>query len=54
MTVYIATPGVFEGTPNDEYLQTLQRTGAAKPIVYVSTRDLDILRDSYRRWPTLE
>lgn len=53
MTVYIAAPGVFDGTPNDEYLQTLQNTGAAKPIKMVSQRDLDILRDSYRRWPTL-
>jgi hypothetical protein len=53
ITVYVAAPGVFEGTPNQEYLDTLQGCGAAKPIQQVSGRQLDVLRDSYRRWPKL-
>jgi hypothetical protein len=54
VTVYVAAPGVFEGTPSQEYLDVLMGSGAARsPIVKVNQRALDILRDSYRRWPAL-
>jgi hypothetical protein len=53
ITVYVAAPGVFEGTPSQEYLDALQSTGAAKPVLQVDQRTLDVLRDSYRRWPNL-
>jgi hypothetical protein len=53
ITIYVAAPGVFEGTPSNEYVDALTSKGAAKPLVHVSQRELDILRDSYRRWPKL-
>lgn len=53
VTIWVAAPGVFDGTPSNEYVDTLTRSGAARPVKFVSGRELDVLRDSYRRWPKL-
>jgi len=53
MTIYVAAPGVFDGTPSNEYVETLIATGAARPVLFINERQLDVLRDSYRRWPKL-
>lgn len=53
VTIWVAAPGVFDGTPSNEYVDTLINSGAAKPVQFVSGRALDVLRDSYRRWPNL-
>ena len=53
VTIWVAAPGVFDGTPSNEYVETLIATEAAKPVRFVSQRQLDVLRDSYRRWPKL-
>lgn len=52
-TVWIAWPGVFEAVPNQEYYDVLIGHGIAREPRVVIQRELDVLRDAYRRLPRI-
>ena len=51
--IWIAGPGFCEVIPSMEYYDILVKVGAAKPVTSVTHREFDVLKDSYRRWPSL-
>lgn len=49
--IWIGVPGCFDVLPSMEYYNILVGKGLAKPVLILSHREFDVVKDSYRRWP---